>query len=87
MAQLQLSEIVQSAPDILGGPPVAVGTPVPVQSLFDYLEGEALELLRQFPSGRRERAVAALDPACTTLLAGARHQDMRSSRSAGTPVG
>jgi uncharacterized protein (DUF433 family) len=70
----QLSEIVQSDPEILGGTPVFAGTRVPVQSFFDYLEGgETLdEFLRQFPSVKREQAVAALELARTTLLAGAR---------------
>jgi len=69
-----LSDIVRSDPEILGGIPVFVGTRVPVQSLFDYLEGgETLdEFLRQFPSVRREQAIAALDLARLTLLAGAR---------------
>jgi uncharacterized protein (DUF433 family) len=42
--------------------------------LFEYLEGgETLqEFLRQFPSVKREQAVAALDLARATLLAGAR---------------
>ena len=31
--------VVHSDPEILGGTPVFVGTRVPVQSLFDYLEG------------------------------------------------
>ncbi len=45
------------------------GTRVPVQSLFDYLEGgETLDdFLRQFPSVRREQAVAALDLARDAL--------------------
>jgi uncharacterized protein (DUF433 family) len=70
----QLSEIVHSDPEILGGTPVFVGTRVPVQSMFDYLEGgEPLdEFLRQFPSVRRDQAVAALEIARATLLAGAR---------------
>jgi len=70
----QLSEIVHSDPEILGGTPVFVGTRVPVQSLFDYLEGgESLdEFLRQFPSVRRDQAVAALEMARAALLAGAR---------------
>jgi len=70
----QLREIVHSDPEILGGTPVFVGTRVPVQSLFDYLEGgETLdEFLLQFPSVKREQAVAALDLARATLLAGAR---------------
>ena len=70
----QLGNIVRSDPEILGGTPVFVGTRVPVQSLFDYLEGgEPLdEFLRQFPSVKRDQAIAALDLARVTLLAGAR---------------
>jgi uncharacterized protein (DUF433 family) len=70
----QLSDIVHSDPEILGGTPVFVGTRVPVQTLFDYLEGgEPLdEFLRQFPSVRRDQAIAALGLARATLLAGAR---------------
>ena len=36
---------------------------MPVQTLFDYLEGGYTldDFLRQFPSVRREQAVAALD--------------------------
>jgi uncharacterized protein (DUF433 family) len=73
-AMTKLSDIVHSDPEILGGTPVFVGTRVPVQSLFDYLEGgETLdEFLRQFPSVRRDQAIAALDLARATLLAGAR---------------
>ena len=71
---MQLSEIVKCDPDILDGTPVFVGTRVPVQSLFDYLEGgETLdEFLRQFPSVTRGQAISALDFARVTLLAGAR---------------
>jgi len=70
----RLSDIVHSDPDILGGTPVFVGTRVPIQSLFDYLEGgEPLdEFLRQFPSVRRDQAIAALDLARATLLVDAR---------------
>jgi uncharacterized protein (DUF433 family) len=70
----RLGDIVHSDPDILGGTPVFVGTRVPIQSLFDYLEGgETLdEFLRQFPSVRRDQAISALDLARATLLAGAR---------------
>ena len=66
--------IVHSDPDILGGTPVFVGTRVPVQSLFDYIEGgDTLdEFLHQFPSVKREQAIAALDLACDTLLTSAR---------------
>ena len=68
------SDIVHSDPDILGGAPVFVGTRVPIQGLFDYLEGgETLdEFLRQFPSVKRDQAIAALELARATLSAGAR---------------
>jgi uncharacterized protein (DUF433 family) len=70
----RLKDIVHSDPEVLGGTTVFVGTRVPVQSLFDYLEGgETLdEFLRQFPSVRRDHAIAALEFARDTLLAGAR---------------
>ena len=66
--------IIHSDPDILSGTPVFVGTRVPVQSLFDYLEGgETLdEFLRQFPSVSREQATAAIELARDSVLAGAR---------------
>jgi uncharacterized protein (DUF433 family) len=66
--------VVHSDPETLGGTPVFVGTRVPVQTLFDYIEGgETLdEFLRQFPSVRREQAMAALDLARDSVLASAR---------------
>ena len=81
----ELSQVVHSDPEILGGTPVFVSTRVPVQSLFDYLEGgETLdEFLRQFPSVKREQAVAALDLARDSLLAGATDRDRPRARAAG----
>ena len=66
--------VVHSDPEILGGIPVFVGTRVQVQSLFDYLEGgETLdEFLRQFPSVKREQALAALEIARDSLISSAR---------------
>ena len=66
--------VVHSDPEILGGPPVFVGTRVQFQSLFDYLEGgETLdEFLRQFPSVTREQAIAALEIACDSIISSAR---------------
>lgn len=70
----QSTLVVQSDPDILGGTPVFVGTRVPAQSLFDYLEaGDTLdEFLRQFPTVKREQAVAALEQARDSVLTNAR---------------
>jgi uncharacterized protein (DUF433 family) len=66
--------VIHSHPDILGGTPVFVGTRVPAQSLFDYLEaGDTLdEFLHQFPSVKREQAVAALELARDALVTSAR---------------
>ena len=66
--------VVTCSTEVMSGTPVFVGTRVPVQSLFDYLEGgDTLdEFLRQFPSVRREQAVAALELARDALVNGAR---------------
>ena len=66
--------VVDSDPEILSGTPVFAGTRVSVQSLFDYLEGGDTidEFLRQFPTVRREQAIAALEMARDSLLTNAR---------------
>ena len=66
--------VVHSDPKILGGTPVFVGTRVPVQSLFDYLEaGDPLDrFLDQFPTVTRQQALAALELARQAVMAGAR---------------
>ena len=51
-----------------------VGTRVPVQALIDYLEGGHTleEFLSDFPTVRRELAIAALEQAKEHLIARAR---------------
>ena len=73
MAFVQHSKVWHRDPEILGGTPVFVGTRVPVRSLFDYLAaGDPLgEFLRQFPSVKRDQAIAALELARDSLLASA----------------
>jgi len=68
------AQMVVSDPDRLGGTPVFVGTRVPVQTLFDYLEaGDRLdEFLDQYPSVSREAAVAVLEAAKSSLVTTAR---------------
>jgi uncharacterized protein (DUF433 family) len=63
--------IITKNPDILGGTPVFRGTRVPIQALFDYLEGgETLEdFLEGFPTVSRESAITALEEAKQLLLA------------------
>ncbi len=66
--------VVHSDPQILGGTPVFIGTRVPVQVLFDFLEaGDSLDrFLDQFPTVTREQAQAALELAREALIAVAR---------------
>lgn len=56
-------------PEIMSGTPVFKGTRVPVQNLFDYIEGgEALsEFLDDFPSVSKEAAIAVLKMAKKSL--------------------
>ena len=57
--------------NILGGTHVFCGTRVPIQTLFDYLQGgETLaDFLQGIPTVTRESAVAALEAAKHLLLA------------------
>jgi uncharacterized protein (DUF433 family) len=55
-------QVVQVDPEILGGKPVFMGTRVPVQTLFDYLETDhdLSEFLDDFPTVKREQAKKVL---------------------------
>ena len=63
--------VIVKDPEILGGTPVFRGTRVPIQTMFDYLEGgETLEdFLEGFPTVSRQMALAALEEAKQLLLA------------------
>jgi len=63
--------VVQVDPEILGGTPVFRGTRVPIKNLLDYLAaGDALDqFLDDFPTVKREQAVAALELAKDLLTA------------------
>lgn len=60
-----------SDPKILGGELVFLGTRVPVQSLFDHLEGgDSIDgFLEGFPSVKREQVIAVLDESKRKVLA------------------
>jgi len=62
--------VVHSDPEIHSGEPVFVGTRVPVQTFVEWLEGgyDLDEFLDNFPSVRREQAIAFLDQATRALL-------------------
>jgi uncharacterized protein (DUF433 family) len=57
-------------PEIMSGVPCFRGTRVPVQNLFDYLEGSSSleEFLEDFPSVSREAAIAVLEAARASLF-------------------
>lgn len=69
----KLHGVTYCHPEVLGGTPVFVGTRVPIRSLFDYLEGgDTLEeFLHQFPSVKREQAIAVLNAAYESVTADA----------------
>ncbi|WP_207632601.1 DUF433 domain-containing protein [Foetidibacter luteolus] len=55
--------------EVMSGTPVFAGTRVPVQTLFDYIEGgdDLNEFLDDFPSVSKQAAVAVLEMAKHTL--------------------
>jgi uncharacterized protein (DUF433 family) len=65
-----MADAVARDSQIMHGTPVFRGTRVPVQTLFDYIEGgETLEyFLEGFPTVSRELAVQALQEAKALLL-------------------
>ena len=69
-----LTSLVHSEPGILSGTPVFVGTRVPVRVLFEYLSAgnSRDEFLEQFPTMKREQAVALLQLAETIVEDSAR---------------
>ncbi len=56
-------------PETMGGTPVFIGTRVPIQALFDYIEtGETLdEFLQNFPTVQKKYALQVLEMAKKTL--------------------
>ena len=65
--------LVSRNPEIMSGALCFTGTRVPVQNLFDYLEGSSSieDFLEDFPSIQREKAVAVLEAARERLYADA----------------
>ena len=57
--------LITISPEYLGGAPIFTGTRVPVQALFDYIEGRDPldEFLEDFSNVTREHAVAVLEMA------------------------
>lgn len=66
-----MQEAITRDPEIMHGIPVFRGTRVPIQTLFDYLEGgDSLEIfLVGFPTVSRELAVRVLEECKQSRLA------------------
>jgi uncharacterized protein (DUF433 family) len=69
---------ISTAPDMLGGTPVFAGTRVPIQTLFDYLEGgESIDdFLDGFPSVSRDQVIAFLEMAKSRMIETTRLEDV-----------
>lgn len=67
------TSLISRDPEIMSGALCFTGTRVPVQNLFDYLEGSSSlkDFLEDFPSVPREAAVAVLEAARERLFADA----------------
>ncbi len=68
---MKAEEVIEVDPEKMGGIPVFTGTRVPIQNLFDCLEGgENLEeFLDQFPTVEREQVQAVIELSRRKLLA------------------
>lgn len=58
-----MNQLITIHPDIQSGTPVFYNTRVPIRGLFDYLKGGHTidEFLEDFPSVKRDQALALLD--------------------------
>ena len=54
---------IQIDPEIMSGTPVFKGTRVPIQTLFDYLEGESTidEFIVDFPTVKKAQVIRLLE--------------------------
>jgi len=64
------TQYISRDPDVMSGALCFKGTRVPVQNLFDYLEGSSSleEFLQDFPSVHREAAIAVIEAAKNRLF-------------------
>jgi uncharacterized protein (DUF433 family) len=80
MASVNTTSAILRDPEIMSGTPCFRGTRVPLQNLFDYLEGgETLDrFLHGFPSVSREQALQGLEEAKELLMEGAAKGETRA---------
>jgi uncharacterized protein (DUF433 family) len=83
-----VDSMIHSDPAILGGTPVFRGTRVPVKNLVDYLAAGDTpdQFLDDFPTVKREQAVAALEQAVAALELAAKDPERRTPSASRGPV-
>ncbi|PYS62065.1 MAG: hypothetical protein DMF76_09620 [Acidobacteria bacterium] len=69
-----MSDVVHIDPEIMGGTPVFKGTRVPIETLFDYIEGgEPLnEFLEDFPTVTQDEVMKFLEELKSEILPSAK---------------
>ena len=65
-----MDSVITCDPDVMHGMPVLRRTTVPIQTLFEYLEGGDIleDFLEGFPTVSRDLAICALEEANHLLL-------------------
>jgi uncharacterized protein (DUF433 family) len=61
--------VINIDPETMGGTPVFTGTRVPIQTLFDYIEGgdDLNEFLEDYPTVSKEAVIQVLEMAKKSL--------------------
>lgn len=70
MTTIDLTGVIHSDAEIMGGTPVFIGTRVPLQNLIDYLEGgESInDFLDGFPCVKRAQVFAVIEAGKVKML-------------------
>lgn len=78
---LESQGIIHCDPEIMSGTPVFVGSRVPLQTFFDYLEGEEgfTEFIHDFPY-LESQAIRILENAAKLIIAQERQTDAYIAR-------
>lgn len=73
--------IIHSEPEIMSGTPVFVGTRVPLQTFFDYLEGEEgfAEFIEDFPD-LKDQAIKVLENIAKLMISIERNSGVYTTR-------
>jgi uncharacterized protein (DUF433 family) len=78
---LESQGIIHCDPEIMSGTPVFVGSRVPLQTFFDYVEGEEglAEFINDFPY-LESQAIKVLENAAKLIIAQERQKDAYIAR-------